>query len=64
MVTLRQSGLRKVKDGVTSLEEVARETLSDALPRLQSPAPARGAPTAALGGSDLHLTAGRPRGAR
>jgi type IV pilus assembly protein PilB len=28
MVTLRQSGLRKVKDAVTSLEEVARETLS------------------------------------
>jgi len=28
MVTLRQSGLRKVKDGVTSLEEVARETLN------------------------------------
>ncbi len=27
MVTLRQSGLRKVSDGVTSLEEVARETL-------------------------------------
>ena len=28
MVTLRQSGLRKVSDGVTSLEEVARETLN------------------------------------
>ena len=28
MVTLRQSGLRKVADGVTSLEEVARETLN------------------------------------
>jgi type IV pilus assembly protein PilB len=28
MVTLRQSGLRKVKDAVTSLEEVARETLN------------------------------------
>jgi type IV pilus assembly protein PilB len=27
MVTLRESGLRKVKDGVTSLEEVARETV-------------------------------------
>jgi type IV pilus assembly protein PilB len=26
MVTLRRSGLRKVRDGVTSLEEVARET--------------------------------------
>jgi len=28
MVTLRKSGLRKVIDGVTSLEEVARETLN------------------------------------
>jgi type IV pilus assembly protein PilB len=28
MITLRQSGLRKVQDGVTSLEEVARETLN------------------------------------
>ena len=28
MVTLRQSGLRKVMSGVTSLEEVARETLT------------------------------------
>jgi type IV pilus assembly protein PilB len=27
MLTLRQSGLRKVKDGVTSLEEVVRETV-------------------------------------
>ena len=27
MITLRQSGLRKVKDGVTTLEEVARETV-------------------------------------
>ena len=27
MVTLRESGLRKVKDAVTSLEEVARETV-------------------------------------
>jgi type IV pilus assembly protein PilB len=27
MLTLRQSGLRKVKDGVTTLEEVARETV-------------------------------------
>jgi type IV pilus assembly protein PilB len=27
MITLRQSGLRKVKDGLTSLEEVARETV-------------------------------------
>ena len=28
MVTLRQSGLRKVMSGMTSLEEVARETLT------------------------------------
>ena len=28
MVTLRQSGLRKVKDGLTTLEEVLRETVS------------------------------------
>jgi type IV pilus assembly protein PilB len=27
MITLRQSGLRKVKDGVTSIEEVVRETV-------------------------------------
>jgi type IV pilus assembly protein PilB len=27
MITLRQSGLRKVKEGVTTLEEVARETV-------------------------------------
>jgi type IV pilus assembly protein PilB len=27
MITLRQSGLRKVKDGLTSLEEVVRETV-------------------------------------
>ena len=27
MLTLRQSGLRKVKDGVTTIEEVARETV-------------------------------------
>ncbi|HEY7450773.1 MAG TPA: type IV-A pilus assembly ATPase PilB [Vicinamibacterales bacterium] len=27
MITLRQSGLRKVKDGLTSIEEVARETV-------------------------------------
>ncbi|HXE79686.1 MAG TPA: type IV-A pilus assembly ATPase PilB [Vicinamibacterales bacterium] len=27
MITLRQSGLRKVKDGVTTIEEVARETV-------------------------------------
>jgi type IV pilus assembly protein PilB len=27
MLTLRQSGLRKVKDGVTTIEEVVRETV-------------------------------------
>ncbi|HEX3585076.1 MAG TPA: type II secretion system protein GspE, partial [Candidatus Angelobacter sp.] len=27
MITLRRSGLTKVKDGVSTLEEVARETL-------------------------------------
>jgi type IV pilus assembly protein PilB len=27
MITLRQSGLRKVKEGVTSMEEVVRETV-------------------------------------
>ena len=27
MITLRQSGLRKVRDGMTSIEEVARETV-------------------------------------
>ena len=27
MVTLRQSGLRKVKDGVTTIDEVVRETV-------------------------------------
>jgi type IV pilus assembly protein PilB len=27
MITLRQSGLRKVKDGVTSIDEVLRETV-------------------------------------
>ena len=27
MITLRQSGLRKVKEGVTTLEEVGRETV-------------------------------------
>ena len=29
MITLRQSGLAKIKDGVTSLEEVLRETVRD-----------------------------------
>jgi type IV pilus assembly protein PilB len=28
MITLRQSGLRKVKDGATTIEEVLRETVS------------------------------------
>ena len=27
MITLRQSGLRKVRDGLTTVEEVARETV-------------------------------------
>ena len=27
MITLRQSGLRKVRDGVTTIEEVVRETV-------------------------------------
>jgi type IV pilus assembly protein PilB len=27
MITLRQSGLRKVKDGLTTIEEVVRETV-------------------------------------
>jgi type IV pilus assembly protein PilB len=27
MITLRQSGLRKVRDGMTTLEEVVRETV-------------------------------------
>jgi type IV pilus assembly protein PilB len=27
MITLRQSGLRKVADGLTSIEEVVRETV-------------------------------------
>ena len=27
MITLRQSGLRKVKDGLTTVEEVVRETI-------------------------------------
>ena len=27
MITLRQSGLRKVKDGMTTIEEVVRETV-------------------------------------
>jgi type IV pilus assembly protein PilB len=27
MITLRQSGLRKVKEGVTTIEEVVRETV-------------------------------------
>ena len=27
MITLRRSGLRKVMDGVTTIEEVARETV-------------------------------------
>jgi type IV pilus assembly protein PilB len=27
MITLRQSGLRKIKDGMTSIEEVLRETV-------------------------------------
>ena len=28
MLTLRQSGLRKIKDGVTTVEEVLRETVA------------------------------------
>jgi type IV pilus assembly protein PilB len=28
MITLRRSGLRKVMDGVTTLEEVVRETIN------------------------------------
>jgi len=27
MITLRQSGLRKIKDGLTTIEEVLRETI-------------------------------------
>jgi type IV pilus assembly protein PilB len=27
MITLRNSGLRKVKDGVTTIEEIVRETV-------------------------------------
>jgi type II secretory ATPase GspE/PulE/Tfp pilus assembly ATPase PilB-like protein len=27
MLTLRQSGLQKVRDGVTTLEEIVRETM-------------------------------------
>ena len=27
MISLRESGLQKIRDGVTSLEEVARETI-------------------------------------
>ena len=27
MITLRDSGLRKVKDGVTTIEEIVRETV-------------------------------------
>ena len=27
MISLRESGLRKIRDGITTLEEVARETL-------------------------------------
>jgi len=27
MITLRQSGLQKVRDGVTTIEEVVRETI-------------------------------------
>ena len=27
MLTLRQSGLQKVRDGVTTIEEVVRETM-------------------------------------
>jgi hypothetical protein len=27
MLTLRSSGLRKVKDGVTTIEEIVRETV-------------------------------------
>jgi type IV pilus assembly protein PilB len=27
MITLRQSGLRKVKEGMTTIEEIARETV-------------------------------------
>jgi type IV pilus assembly protein PilB len=29
MITLRQSGLIKIKEGVTSIEEVLRETVRD-----------------------------------
>jgi type IV pilus assembly protein PilB len=28
MITLRQSGLRKVRDGLTTIEEVLRETVN------------------------------------
>ena len=27
MMTMRESGLRKIKDGVTSIDEVTRETM-------------------------------------
>jgi type IV pilus assembly protein PilB len=30
MITLRQSGLKKIKEGITSVEEVLRETIKDA----------------------------------
>lgn len=29
MISLRQSGLAKIKDGVTTIEEVLRETVKD-----------------------------------
>jgi type II secretory ATPase GspE/PulE/Tfp pilus assembly ATPase PilB-like protein len=29
MITLRRSGLIKIKDGITSVEEVLRETVRD-----------------------------------
>jgi type II secretory ATPase GspE/PulE/Tfp pilus assembly ATPase PilB-like protein len=29
MLTLRQSGLQKIRDGVTSVEEVVRETVAN-----------------------------------
>jgi type IV pilus assembly protein PilB len=29
MISLRQSGLTKIKDGVTTIEEVLRETVKD-----------------------------------
>src|SRR4029078_9600835 len=65
MITLRGSGLRKVKEGMTTIEEVVRETVKcDALISQGTDQMATLIEllktTVEMGGSDLHITTETP----